>query len=1154
MQATVKQILIALMKQRELRALFFFAALSVLSMQLVSFSAIRHFAGADNAFYVSPGGNDGASGSSGVKAFATLHRARDAIRELKKTTGLPEGGITVWIRGGEYYLEQGFELTSEDSGTAEAPIVYRAMPGERVRIIGGLEVSGRQKVRDQAILDRLAPAARGQVYQVDLRAQGIDDFGQLRSRGFGRGTSPAALELFFQDKPMNLARWPNDSFVKIAGFTEAKDDGHGRRLGELSGGFNYDGDRPNRWKDTNDIWVHGYWAYDWANSYEHIAHIDIKKRHIKTSPPYGNYGFRTGGRFYFLNVLEELDKPGEWYLDSKSGILYFWPPAPIEQGRSLVSILEEPMVHLNSTSYITIRGLAIECARGVGVRISGGSNNHVIDCTLCNLGNYGVTVNGGKDHSVVGCEIYQTGDGGISLRGGDRRTLTPANHFAYNNHIHHVARWSRCYVPAISMSGVGSRISNNLIHDHPHCAILFGGNDHLIELNEIHHVCLETGDVGAIYTGRDYTFRGNIIRHNFIHHTGGVGMGSMGIYMDDCVSGTQIYGNVLWKLHRAVFLGGGRDFKVENNIFIDCDPAVDIDGRGLSKSPVWHNMVYKTMKERLERMNWKQPPYSTRYPELADLQKYYARDDGLPPGNILVARNICVGEKWLTIRWGATKDMVTVRDNLVCQEASLSGEGAPHFVDAASGDFRLKDDSPAFELGFKRIPFEQIGLVKNTNKAEETVIGSTAKGPKDNSLYAGWASVDITPKKPVVVIGQLHKRIARTTVDPLTATVLALESRGRGANNEQAIMVSCDVIFIRKAIQQRIRDLVKQQIPDFDVRKLLLNATHTHTAPGFIDNTFKGLYDVSKDKGVMKASEYGDFFVERIAEAVVGAWQNRKPAGMSWALGHAVVGMNRRAHYFDGSSVMYGNTNAENFSNIEGSEDHAVEMLFFWGAEEKLTGIVINIACTSQETENLSEISADFWHDVREELRQRYSEDLFIFPQCAPSGDLSPHLLFRKKADEIMLKRRGISRRQEIARRIANAVDDVFPLARVDIKWQPSFRHKVVDLDLPENEPAILPFYETDSHKGIEFHVIRLGDIAIATNPFELYIDYGVRMKARSKAVLTLLVQLSCQNNGYLPTEKAVSGGGYSADKFVVGPKGGQILVNETVKTINELW
>jgi hypothetical protein len=505
---------------------------------------------------------------------------------------------------------------------------------------------------------------------------------------------------------MTIARWPNSGFARIVGYPESTGDDHGGTLGKLTGGFNYEGDRPLRWRDTNDIWVHGYWAYDWANSYEHVESIDAERRLIKTSPPYGNYGFRAGGnggRFYFLNILEELDEPGEWYLDRKAGVLYFWPPEQIDQSRAVVTIVETPLIHINNASYVTIRGLVLECSRGDSVRISGGSNNLVADCVIRNLGNNGVVINGGNNHGVTGCVIYETGDGGISLNGGDRKELTPCGHYARNNHIHHVARWSRCYAPAISMTGVGILVANNLIHHHPHCAILFWGNEHIIELNEIHHVCLETGDVGAIYTGRDYTYRGNIIRHNFIHHTGGVGMGSMGIYMDDCVSGTQIYGNVLWKLHRAVFLGGGRDFRVENNIFVDCDPAVELDGRGTSSAPVWHNMVYKTMRQRLEDMNWKQPPYSTRYPALADLEQYYRKDDGVPPGNIIVARNICVGGQFLKTTWGAAKEMVEVRDNLTDKD--------PLFVDPANGDFRLKDSSPVFAIGFQAIPFQQMGLL-----------------------------------------------------------------------------------------------------------------------------------------------------------------------------------------------------------------------------------------------------------------------------------------------------------------------------------------------------------------------------------------------------------------------------------------------------------
>ena len=421
-------------------------------------------------------------------------------------------------------------------------------------------------------------------------------------------------------------------------------------------------------------------------------------------------------------------------------------------------------------------------------------------------------------------------------------------------------------------------------------------------------------------------------------------------------------------------------------------------------------------------------------------------------------------------------------------------------------------------------------------------------------LYVGWASVDITPDKPVNLVGQMTKRISKSVLDPLTATALALETRGENGAKEQAIMISYDLVWTRKAIQERLQKLVKPLIPDFDVSKLFLNATHTHTAPGVLDSAFYGLYDVSKDKGVMKASKYADLLLERLCKIAVQAWQSRKPAGVSWALGHSVVGFNRRAHYFDGKSVMYGDTKNQNFANIEGYEDHGQEMLFFWDKGKKLTGAVINVACPAQETENLLKLSADFWYEVRQEIRRRYGQNIFIFPQCGAAGDQSPHLLWRRKAEDIMRQRRGISRRQEISRRIANAVDDVFPYAKKDIKNRVVFVHKVAHISLPTKEPANLSFHTYDTVKPAEIHIIRLGDVALATNPFELYLDYGIRMKTRSKAMLTFIVQLCCQHSGYLPTERAVKGGGYSADKFLVGPEGGQVLVNETVKLINAMW
>lgn len=441
--------------------------------------------------------------------------------------------------------------------------------------------------------------------------------------------------------------------------------------------------------------------------------------------------------------------------------------------------------------------------------------------------------------------------------------------------------------------------------------------------------------------------------------------------------------------------------------------------------------------------------------------------------------------------------------------------------------------------------------------AQSPSAGNPPGGPtaanQARPVLVGWATADITPIRPVALVGQLHKRISTGVRDPLTATVLALEASG-GGQPEQAILVSCDLLFVQRQIQQRLQERIRTQLPGFDSAKLFLSATHTHTGPGLVDSTFKGLYDVSQNPGVMKASEYAEFFIDRVSQAVVQAWKNRKAGAMSWAVSQAVVSYNRRAQFRNGSAILYGKTQTPDFANIEGSEDHAVTLLFFWEPEARWTGVIINLACTAQETENLNEVSADFWHDVREELHRRHGPELFVLPQCAPAGDLSPHPIYRKALEEAMDRRRGLSRRQEIARRIANAVDDVLPLAKADRKSELVFRHIVASAHLPEPQPMPEPFYETDPVRPMEFHVLRLGGVAMATNPFELYLDYAIRIYARSPAVPTMLVQLGGGASGYLPSARAVPGGGYSADKFRVGPEGGQVLVEETLRQINALF
>jgi hypothetical protein len=607
---------------------------------------------------------------------------------------MPATACIVELRGGIYELGQAFELAEEDSGTADARIIYRGADGEPVRLVAGKMVDDFQPVSDPRVLDVLDPAARERVLRADLQALGVEDFG-----------SPAGgIEVFFGDQAMTLARWPNEGFVRIVEMV-GEPVRRGRHMTHTKGIFVYDGDRPKRWAEEKDIWVHGYWFHDWSDQRHRVKRIDTEKHVIEVEPPYHGYGYRKGKWYYAFNLLSELDRPGEWYVDRDTGTLYFWPPGPLEKGKTMVSVLGS-VIELRDASHVTIERLTMEAARGTAVTIRGGAQNQVVGCTFRLLGGWAVRVSGGEKHGVLGCDVYETGQGGIALTGGDRKTLSPAGHYAENNHIHHYARVKRVYQPGITLQGVGNRASHNLIHNAPHMGMGFGGNDHLIELNEIHSVCYESNDAGAIYTGRNWTMRGTVIRHNYLHHVSGFeDRGCVGVYLDDGFSGTHVFGNVFYQVTRAAMVGGGRDNTIENNVFVDCRPAIHVDARGIG----WANQYIVPgggwrMQDKLDEIDHDQPPYRTKYPHLAEILE----DEPYVPKYTLVARNVIVGEDWDGIR-EAARPYVTMEKNLIGED--------PHFVDAAGGDFRLRDDSPAYRLGFERIPIEKIGLYKSPPRA-----------------------------------------------------------------------------------------------------------------------------------------------------------------------------------------------------------------------------------------------------------------------------------------------------------------------------------------------------------------------------------------------------------------------------------------------------
>jgi hypothetical protein len=455
-------------------------------------------------------------------------------------------------------------------------------------------------------------------------------------------------------------------------------------------------------------------------------------------------------------------------------------------------------------------------------------------------------------------------------------------------------------------------------------------------------------------------------------------------------------------------------------------------------------------------------------------------------------------------------------------------------------------------------------------------------------LWVGAAQADITPDRPISLSGQFYNRISTNVMSRCTANVLALESRTNGAPSDCAILVSLDVVSLRDT-QEEFKRYIAHRLPGFDTNKLFLAATHPHTGPTLSQENF------SDYKHARQPKEYVPFLFERLGDAVVKAWQGRKPGAFAWGLGHAVVGANRRVSYANGTAVMYGDTRKPEFRSLEGWEDHAVDILYFFDAGRKLVATTIAVPCPSQTVENMWEVSADYWHEVREAIRKKHGADVVVLGFCAPAGDQVPRPMLRSAAEERMLKLRKLNRMQELARRITDTFEETLEAAQSDVRADVPFAHRVERFDVPgrkltEKEfaeakkgyaeyaakPAADPNvysrlrwfkrtldrYEAQQKaapKGtVEMHVLRLGDVAIATSPFELFVDYAMRIQGRSPAGQTVLIQLASPvgTNGYLPSERAVAGGGYSAvpQSSQIGPEGGQMLVEKTLAAIRLLF
>ena len=570
----------------------------------------------------------------------------NALKEAEKVAG----DVTIKLGAGEYHIYESIEIQRD-----------------HISIVG----EGKDTVIKGAKRIAFSDCERkGNTIQIDLKKFGIDDYGYFGLGPFrdfwadyeipkphmteeGPGT-----RLYYKGEELFLSRYPRTGYTKMNKAVGPTDLIRGNeRFGSIEGELiPFDTDLFDN-EDFANLFLIGYWNCDWKTMRHNIKNYSKESKIISIEEPYCGGGYleyvneNRCSKFFVLNTQTTMKEPGDWYIDRKTGIISLIP----YEGQEYVEIsCCGDIFQVAGRKNITIENLTLTETKKCAVHIKNSENIQVKNCNIYHVGAWGVIADDCSRCLVDNCVIHHTGGGGIALSGGNRNELISCDNTASNNIIHDIALWHKTYMAGIELNGVGCRAAGNRIYDVPHFGIVFNGNNHVMERNEIINACFESNDAGAIYAGKDWAGRGNVIRYNNIHDLpGGSGLGCVAIYFDDGFSSAEVYGNVVSNVpFTAILLGGGRDFKIHDNTFYNCKLTVMMDDRARTR-------LYERLEKYLNAVDYKSPIWQKAYPELYAIMDENPRD---PAGNAFYD-NCVIGGDGLALCKEEIKRFIQVRGN-----------------------------------------------------------------------------------------------------------------------------------------------------------------------------------------------------------------------------------------------------------------------------------------------------------------------------------------------------------------------------------------------------------------------------------------------------------------------------------------------------------